>query len=185
MHAHSSATHSRRRGLWRAAVLGLTIATVAATELTFGLAPANAGTVAVTGRIQGAGSIRSVEGGPYACFADGNQDDRSTATCQRETFGAVFEAWVWLEAVPASTPAGNWRFARWEGCNTTRVVDGNLQCAVHSGAFTLDETMPKAVFDDFVPPTVSSIGGLSGSWRGAGCNNFSLITRLPEETGTF
>jgi len=126
-------------------------------ELTLATAPANAGTVGVTGYIQGAGSIVSVEGGPYSCNRDDNQDDRNTVTCDRKSFGALFEAWVWLEARPATTPAGNWRFDHWEGCNTTRVVNGNEQCAIHSGAFTLDETSPKAVFDDFVAPTITNV----------------------------
>jgi len=137
--------------------LTLAAASLFGGELTLATAPANAGTVGVTGHIQGAGSIVSVEGGPYSCNRDGNQDDRNTVTCDRISFGAVFEACVWLEVRPATTPAGNWRFDRWEGCNTTRVVNGNVQCAVHSGAFTLDEKSPKAVFDDFVSPTITNV----------------------------
>jgi hypothetical protein len=148
---------TRRRNRRRAASLAFAVTSVLAGELTLNQAPAEAGTVGVSGRIQGAGSISSVEGGPYSCSATWNQDDRNLVTCPRVPFGAVFEAWVWLEATPASTPLGNWRFDHWEGCNTTRVVNGNVQCAVHSGAFTLDETFPKAVFDDFVPPTVTGL----------------------------
>lgn len=141
----------------RLGALALAVASLAAGDVALAPSPAHAGTVGVTGRIQGAGSIVSVEGGPYACNRDGNQDDRVTVTCPRSSFGAVFEAWVWLEARPATTPLGNWRFDHWEGCNLTRVVNGNVQCAVHSGAFTLDETSPKAVFDDFVSPTISHV----------------------------
>jgi hypothetical protein len=148
---------SRRRQ--RAAALALAVASLVTAELTLGQAPANAGTVGVTGRIQGAGSIIPVDGGggPYSCFADWNQNDRNTVTCPRQPFEAVFEAWVWLEARPASTPAGNWRFDHWEGCNTTQTVGGTVRCAVHSGAFDRVETSPKAVFDDFVAPTITGV----------------------------
>lgn len=138
-------------------MLALTVPGLIGSVLALGAAPANAGTVGVSARIQGAGSVVSVEGGPYSCSADFNQDDRNTVNCARSTFGAVFEAWVWLEAHPATTPLGNWRFDHWEGCNQTRVVNGVVQCAVHSGAFSLDETFPKAVFDDFVAPTITNV----------------------------
>jgi hypothetical protein len=69
-----------------------------------------------------------------------------TFNCPRRSFGAVFDAWVWLEATPSDTPSGTWSFAGWSGCDTTRVANGNTQCGVHSGAFTLNERNPKAFF---------------------------------------
>jgi hypothetical protein len=122
---------------------------------------ASAGTVGVNGRIQGAGSIASFEGGPYSCSRTANQDDRETAECPREAFGAVFEASVKLRATPASSPSGHWRFLRWEGCQA--VTNGGQDCEVKSGAFSGDERYPKAVFDDFVSPVVSSDGETFGN----------------------
>ncbi|MGA8209709.1 MAG: RICIN domain-containing protein [Nocardioidaceae bacterium] len=130
----------------RIAVLAFTLGVLAASQLVLPSAPASAGTVGVAGVIQGAGSISSVEGGPYHCERTGNQDDRATVSCDREPFEAVFEAWVWLKATPASWPTGRWSFAGWSGCDETRVVNGNTQCAVHSGAISLDERRPKAFF---------------------------------------
>ena len=115
---------------------------------------ASAGTVGVTGRIQGAGSITSSSGGPYSCFATSNQDERNTVTCQREAFGAVFNASVTLVPTPSSFPAGQWSFVGWQGCDS---VSGT-SCTVSSGPFTLDEKSPKAIFNDVAAPTVSSDG---------------------------
>jgi hypothetical protein len=127
---------------WFAVILGVLVAS----QLALPSNPAHAGTVGVTGLIQGAGVIHSVGGGPYSCVATGNQDDRKTVTCPRLPFEAVFEAWVWLEATPSDWPANTWTFAGWSGCDTTEVVDGKTRCGVHSGAFTLDERYPKAFF---------------------------------------
>ena len=115
---------------------------------------ARAGTVGVNGRIQGAGSISSFEGGPYGCSRTGNQNDRVTAECPREAFGAVFSAFVKLRATPSPTPANHWFFVRWEGCQA--VTNDGLDCEVNSGAFSLDERFPKAIFDDRVAPTITS-----------------------------
>src|SRR3954471_10340068 len=98
---------------------------------------AHAGTVAVTGQIQGAGSMSSVDGGPYSCSRTGNQNDRVTVACQRETFGAVFSASVTLRATPAPSPGGNWFFVRWEGCQA--LTNNGQDCQVNSGSFSLDE----------------------------------------------
>jgi hypothetical protein len=135
-----------RLRLGLATLFALTLVAATAAQFTIAPAPAHAGTVGVSARIQGAGLIYSVEGGPYSCVATGNQDDRVTINCPRKSFEAVFEAWVWLEAIPADSPQGTWSFAGWSGCDTTRVVNGRTQCAVRSGAFTLNERQPKAFF---------------------------------------
>src|SRR4051794_15858241 len=126
--------------------LMMAVAALTAGQVVWAVSPAEAGTVGVTARIQGAGIVASVEGGPYSCSRTGNQDDRSTVTCDRLSFEAGLEAWVWLQAVPADSPAGIWSFAGWSGCDTTRIVSGRTQCGVHSGAFTRDERYPKAMF---------------------------------------
>ena len=105
----------------------------------------------MTAMLQGAGSVTSVAGGPYSCSRPLNQDDRVTAVCQREAFGAVFNASVTLRAVPSTSPSGHWRFSGWAGCDSVAGAD----CTVTSGPFSTDEKFPKAVFDDFVAPTVS------------------------------
>jgi hypothetical protein len=145
--AFASPLRRRLAALLLAAVVGALVSTVLADA-------AQAGTVGVTARIQGAGSIVSVEGGPYSCSFTSQQDDRVTSTCPRQTFGAVFEASVTLRATPASFPAGHWRFVGWTGCQELQ-VDGD--CVVRSGAFSLDERFPTARFDDVEAPTVSAI----------------------------
>jgi len=142
----TSTRSTSRRWITRLATVAITLAVITATQLTLSAGPANAGTVGVSGRIQGAGSIFSVEGGPYSCSRTGNQDDRVTVNCHRLPFEAGLEAWVWLRAIPADWPTGAWSFSGWSGCDATRVVSGVTECAVHSGAFTGDERFPKAHF---------------------------------------
>jgi hypothetical protein len=136
---------------------------LAATVMSTAIFPAsaNAGTVGVTGAIQGAGSITSVEGGPYSCSKTNNYSDDAVSNCDRQTFEAWAEAWVWLRPAPADFPSGNseWAFSHWEGCDETRYRNGRTECAVHSGCCSLDERSPKAVFYDFGHPDVSIASG--------------------------
>ena len=131
-------------------------------------AAAQAGTVGVTGTIKGAGSMESVEGGPYSCSKTNGYNDNAESSCTRAAFGAPFEAWVWLKPTPANFPDGDseWRFSHWEGCDQTRPKTGGLtECAVHSGSFSADERRPKAVFYDSRNPTVQIDSGPTASTR--------------------
>ena len=150
--------HVRRRR--RLAALAAT-AVAAATLQTAFAPPAEAGQVGVTVSIQGAGKVTVVEGsleddGSTVCDWSTNQDDDVTNTCARLRNQEPFEAWVWLRAEAASSPAGHWRFEGWSGCDAFRDRDGRTECAVHSGAFSSDERSPKAIFRDRVAPLVTS-----------------------------
>lgn len=129
---------------------------------------AQAGTLGLTAEIQGAGRVYSVDAGSppgtrYDCTSD-QQDDRVVSSCPRKTFENAFEAWVWLEATPASSPTGNWRFAGWSGCDETRTgFNGKVQCGVHSGAFSLDERRPRARFEDVQAPSISAVNATQSS----------------------
>jgi Putative metal-binding motif len=123
---------------------------------------AQAGQVGVTVQIQGSGMTTVVEGsiedgGSLFCDRRSNKDERVTNGCARIRNEEAFEAWVWLRPTASSVPEGHWRFARWSGCDTTRVVDGHTECAVHSGAFDGVERTPKAHFEDDFAPTVSAV----------------------------
>jgi hypothetical protein len=135
------------------------VAAVMAISVLLPVGAAHAGTVAVNARIQGAGSVASVAGGPYSCSKTSNQDERVTVDCQRETFGAVFDASVTLVPTPSPSPSGQWQFAGWQGCQS---ISGN-QCTVTSGAFSLDERFPKAIFVDVSNPTITSDGETFGN----------------------
>jgi hypothetical protein len=116
---------------------------------------ANAGTVGVTGSIRGAGAMISVEGGPYTCSLTNGYNQNALSSCERQPFEAAFESWVWFKAVPSTVPAGNWSFTGWLNCDTTRITANGVECAVHSGAFSLDERNPVALFADTVTPDIS------------------------------
>ena len=116
---------------------------------------ANAGTVGVTGSIRGAGAMISVEGGPYTCSLTNGYNQNALSSCDRAPFEATFESWVWFKAVPSTVPAGNWSFTGWLNCDTTRITANGVECAVHSGAFSLDERNPIAFFADTVTPDIS------------------------------
>ncbi|GAA5123667.1 hypothetical protein GCM10023339_43930 [Alloalcanivorax gelatiniphagus] len=127
-------------------------------------APAHAGQVGVTISITGAGSVRVVEGtvadnGNTICDAYHIEDPTVTTTCRRIRSEAPFEAWLWLRPVPRNDDAGRWKIdpAGWQGCNTTRVVNGVTECAVHSGWNTSDERFPSIRFYDDVPPKITSV----------------------------
>ena len=129
---------------------------------------AQAGTVGVTGTIKGAGSMTSVEGGPYSCSKTNNYNDGAESSCTRSAFESLVEAWVWLKPEPADFPSGDseWRFSHWEGCNQTRPKTGGLtECAVHSGVTTLDERYPKAIFYDARNPSIGIDTGPSNGSR--------------------
>ena len=111
----------------------------------------------MTGGISGAGSMISTEGGPYTCSLSNSYNANLTSYCGRQSFEATFEAWVWLRAVPSGYPANNWDFAGWTGCDTTRNTTFGVECAVHSGAFSLDERAPVAHFSDVANPSVSLV----------------------------
>ncbi len=151
-------THLRRRR--RLAALATTA--VAAASLQAALAsPAEAGQVGVTIGVQGSGRVVVVEGsiednGNLTCDWWSNQDQRVTNFCPRIRNDEPFEAWVWLRAQRPDNPAGNWSFAGWTGCDTTRVSGSWTECGVHSGAFTSDERRPVAKFVDSVAPKVTS-----------------------------
>jgi hypothetical protein len=137
------------------------IATVLAVAGWGALAPvAQAGTVGVSAVIKGAGSVASTEGGPYSCARDNGYNQNATSTCGRLAFEAALEAWVWLRATPSNVPSGNWSFAGWSGCDMTRVTGFGVECAVHSGAFSLDERFPTATFVDVQNPSLS-LGSIS------------------------
>ena len=124
--------------------------------------PAHAGQVGVTIGVAGAGRVAVVEGsledgGSRSCDWTSNQDHRVTHWCERVRDAEAFEAWVWLRALPATTPYGQWLFDGWSGCDSTRVRDGFTECAVHSGAFSSDERRPVARFRDAVAPSVTSL----------------------------
>jgi hypothetical protein len=143
------------------------LATLAALAATTGLlatttTPASAGQVGVTVGIQGAGKVWVTEGSledgaATDCLRLDNQDHRVTVTCPRFRNSEAFEAWVWLRATPAPSPAGHWRFDRWSGCDTFRTRDNATECGVHSGAFSSDERYPVAHFRDVVAPTVTGL----------------------------
>lgn len=123
-------------------------------------APAHAGQVGVTVGIEGAGSVRVVEGtledlAPSTCSRYDNQDHRVTVWCSRFRNEEPFEAWVWLRPTPSPSPAGQWQFSGWTGCDTTRTTNGVTECAVHSGAFGSVEKSPVAHFQDVGVPTVT------------------------------
>jgi hypothetical protein len=144
----------------RRGIFGVVIALISAVGVNVIFAPpANAGTLGLTAIIRGAGTVQSVEGGPYTCTRTNGFNHNAESACQRQTFSAVFEAWVWLRPIPADS---QWRFARWENCDATRVVSGVQECAAHSGAFSLDERAPRAVFEDIFVPTVAITSGPSG-----------------------
>src|SRR4029078_359766 len=116
---------------------------------------ANAGTVGITGSIRGAGAMTSVEGGAYSCSLTNGYNQIAQSSCDRATFGATFESWVWLKAVPSTVPAGNLSFTRWTGCDENTNTANGIECAVHSGAFSLDERFPVALFADVLSPDIS------------------------------
>jgi hypothetical protein len=124
---------------------------------------ADAGTVGVTGTIKGAGAMQSVEGGPYFCSLTNDYNQSAQSNCDRLAFEAPLESWVWLKAVPSNVPSGNWSFAGWQGCDQTRGVGTATECAVHSGAFTLDERNPVAIFVDVQSPDISLGANPSGT----------------------
>ena len=97
-------------------------------------------------------------GRPYNCTIDNGFNQNAQAACGRLAFSAAFEAWVWFRAVPSNVPAGTWQFGGWSGCDTTRVTGFGVECAVHSGPFTLDERQPVAIFNDVANPTISLAG---------------------------
>ena len=142
--------------------LGRLLPALAATVLGAAIfaASANAGTVGVTGWIQGSGSMTSVEGGPYSCTLTNGYNDNAASSCTRQAFEAPFESWVWLRPTPGTYPSGDWLFLGWSGCDETRTGTGGVQeCAVHSGSFTLDEKAPRATFMDVGSPDISLSGG--------------------------
>ncbi len=124
--------------------------------------PASAGQVGVTISIRGSGYVEVVEGsiedgGSTMCDWLSNKDDRVTNSCARIRNEELFEAWVWLRPTASNVPAGNWRFAGWQGCDATRVApDGVTECAVHSGSTNAVERTPLAIFDDNVAPNISA-----------------------------
>jgi hypothetical protein len=135
---------------------------VTAGLLTTTTAPADAGQVGVTIGIQGAGAVTVVEGSledgaATTCTKYYNQDHRVTVWCERFRNTEAFEAWVWLRPTPLPSAAGEWRFEGWSGCDSSRVRDGVVECAVHSGAFSSDERQPVAHFRDVIAPTVSEL----------------------------
>src|SRR5262245_59708540 len=87
------------------------------------LAPAaRAGTVAGTVPVRGGGSTLAVEGGNSAsCSLTNNFIQGAQSSCAEFVYEQAFEAWVWLRATPSNVPAGNWGFAGWQNCDTTRV----------------------------------------------------------------
>lgn len=154
MHAPHLRTRTCRALLAVLAALAATSGLLATTT-----APASAGQVGVTIGIQGAGSVSVVEGSiedgvPTTCQRHANQDHRVVAWCDRMRNAEVLEAWVWLRATAAFSPAGHWRFEGWSGCDQLRERDGATECAVHSGAFSSDERRPIARFRDVVAPEV-------------------------------
>lgn len=134
----------------------LVILSVASVQLAV-LPAAHAGQVGVTMEIAGPGRIDIVEGSVEAqwnfCVKYNNGDPSVVSECPRFVESAVFEAWLWLRAKPAD----GFHFAGWQGCDETRVKDGYVDCAVHSGAFNGVERRPRATFDDIEAPQLSEV----------------------------
>ncbi|HTW16625.1 MAG TPA: hypothetical protein VMF51_15915 [Nocardioides sp.] len=123
--------------------------------------PASAGQVGLTLKIRGAGTVQVVEGsiedgGWTSCDRTANLDDRVVQDCGRIRNEEPFEAWIWLRAVPAPEPAGEWVVTNWDGCDDVRKVGETFECAVHSGAFGSVEKTVTANFSDVRSPTLTS-----------------------------
>ncbi|WP_134742016.1 hypothetical protein [Nocardioides sp. 503] len=126
--------------------------------------PAHAGQLGLVVQVQGAGSVRIVEGSvedgaPTTCDQTDNQDANAVQACPRWRNSEVFEAWLWLRADPADFPADNWAQGNWSGCDKTRYAPGTLivECGIGSGAFTSDEKVVTVRFRDYARPVVSPI----------------------------
>ncbi len=171
----------RRAPSTRRAIAGAVVAITVAVAALVGAPPAQAGTLGLTITVKGAGTVQVVEGGSYTCGLTNGFNQNASSSCARTTYEATFEAWVWLRATPSDVPAGNWFFAGWTGCDTTRVANGQVECGVHSGAFTLDERFPLATFTDVEAPTVS-LGALLPRYF---TNNVPISFSTTDPTASF
>lgn len=123
--------------------------------------PAAAGQVGLTLKIRGAGLVQVVEGsiedgGWTSCDWTSNVDDRVVKECGRIRNEEPFEAWIWLRAVPAAEPEGEWKVTNWDGCDDVRKVGDGFECAVRSAAFGSVEKAVTANFTDVRSPTLTS-----------------------------
>ena len=159
---------SRRTG-WRAtlallaALVGMGLGGQAAqASVTVNVTSVGAGTV-----LTGAGTTSD---GYATCDKTANRDDRVSSACPSRSiptatteicipFGGCtsfpVSSTLVLAAVPAPTPVGHWRFLRWDNCPGDTITTDNL-CAIANG-FVPTTATPRAVFDDFVGPTVTAI----------------------------
>ena len=156
---------------------------IAAFALLTAAPAAQAGTVRVTGTIVGAGSMISVEGGPYTCTQDNGFNHNASSSCGQGVFENFFgSAWVWFRAEPSTFPQGDWQFIEWRGCDELRGVGGGQECKVASGPFTADKRNPVAVFRDVRPPTVALGGVPSGM---VGNPTFTALFNSSDPLATF
>jgi hypothetical protein len=115
---------------------------------------ASAATVSVFPTVQGAGGIS--DGGTYSC-TNANANESVVIGCPSRTvdtgvFGGT--AVVVLTATPQATPAGHWSFVRWTGCPSG---DFSATCTLTASIFTSTTFSPRAIFDDSVGPSITSV----------------------------
>ncbi|GAA5144013.1 hypothetical protein GCM10023340_10780 [Nocardioides marinquilinus] len=152
-----STTRPRRLRRALAATLGVLTA-LGATQVVLAQ-PASAGQLGLTIEIQGAGTVRVVEGsiedgGPTVCGFPDVQDQREVNACPRIRDEEVFAASVWLRPEPAP----GWAFDRWDRCDDIRQVsDDVFDCKVTSSAFGTSEKSVLVHFRDTVRPEVSPV----------------------------
>jgi hypothetical protein len=144
----------RLSSTWRLVLLVLVAAVVGQAVVA---SPAEAATASLTATITGAGSITQAptSSHPYSCFSF-QQSDAVTVGCPSGTYDTgVFGGPVnlVLVATPSATPAGHWRFLGWVGCPAP---SGN-QCTVAAPVFGNVSANVRAVFDDFIGPTISGL----------------------------
>jgi hypothetical protein len=116
-----------------------------------GATPALAATVRATPSIQGAGVVTATG---YSC-TNTNQNSFAVKTdCGQHVVVNDPAPWgvsTTLTATASDTPANQWEFVRWTGCES---VSGN-ECTVGAGAASAHNWFPRAVFRDATPPTIT------------------------------
>jgi hypothetical protein len=118
--------------------------------------PASATLVDANVSVQGAGQVLSNGFPSQVCNRDGNVDDHITVSCGRTLVadpddGTDPPVTLALTAVPRSG-AGAHSFVRWEGCDSAA---NSNPCVITAAPGNNRTVVPKAVFDDSRPPTVT------------------------------
>ena len=155
-----SRARTQLRRTWQLMLLGLVAAIVGQAVAA---SPAQAATVTLTAAITGAGTITNAptSSHAYTCLSF-QQSDSVTVGCPSGNFDTgPFGGPVTLVLVasPSATPGGHWRFAGWVGCPAP---SGN-QCAVTAPLFGNVGANVRAVFDDFVGPTISGLSATTST----------------------